>query len=321
MLTLRVLTQTRSCGHERRSAPPPPSKVPRGPDDQPVDRRGRGLGRAGRCRPLRRRIAARRLAPEAGRLDRRRSPPSSSSTAPSLLMGTVLLILLSIPFFGCFVGVFIGVLRDAEGGRGTLARAATLGWTLQLAVVAIGILSQTAVTWRGASGLDPHLVQFAYDLGTLVALRRERHGRRPRRRSHLGRHLPNRCPSPLAGGPRRGRGARSTWSSSPVWAAGPEPTRPATRPASVLSSGRCGWPRSPSRWPDTSAVPNPTPPVTSRTRRRKPPPDHPLGEVQVSPRRTGTYAGELGTIRGLQGHPGDEAHVALVVMVSCRTQR
>jgi hypothetical protein len=83
-----------------------------------------------------------------------------------LLWGTGL-ILLSIPFFGCFVGVFVGVLRDAEGGRGTLARAAMLGWTLQLAVVAVGIVSQTAVTWRGASGLDPHLVQFAYDLGTI----------------------------------------------------------------------------------------------------------------------------------------------------------
>jgi hypothetical protein len=84
----------------------------------------------------------------------------------ALLTGTAL-ILLSIPFFGCFVGVFTGVLRDAEGGRGTLARAATLGWTLQLAVVAIGIVSQAAVTWRGAEGLDPHLVQFGYDLGTL----------------------------------------------------------------------------------------------------------------------------------------------------------
>jgi hypothetical protein len=83
-----------------------------------------------------------------------------------LLAGTAL-ILLSIPFFGCFVGLFTGVLGEAEGGRGTLARAATLGWTLQFAIVAIGILSQAALTWRGTSGLDPHLVQFGYDLGTL----------------------------------------------------------------------------------------------------------------------------------------------------------
>jgi hypothetical protein len=83
-----------------------------------------------------------------------------------LLQGTGL-ILASIPFFGCFVGIFTGVLHEAEGGRGTLARAATLGWTLQFAVVAIGILSQAALTWRGAAGVDPHLVQFAYDLGTL----------------------------------------------------------------------------------------------------------------------------------------------------------
>jgi hypothetical protein len=34
-------------------------------------------------------------------------------------------------------------------------------------VVAIGIVSQAAVTWRGAAGLDPHLVQFGYDVGTL----------------------------------------------------------------------------------------------------------------------------------------------------------
>jgi hypothetical protein len=84
----------------------------------------------------------------------------------ALLTGTAL-ILLAIPFLGCFVGVLTGVLRDAEGGRGTLARAAALGWTLQLAIVAIGIVAQTAVTWRGAAGLDPHLVHFAYDLGTL----------------------------------------------------------------------------------------------------------------------------------------------------------
>jgi hypothetical protein len=84
----------------------------------------------------------------------------------SLLVGTAL-ILLSIPFFGCFVGLFTGVLRDAEGGRSTLACAATLGWTLLLAVVSVGVLSQTALTWRGASGLDPHLIQFGYDLSTL----------------------------------------------------------------------------------------------------------------------------------------------------------
>ncbi len=84
----------------------------------------------------------------------------------SLLVGTAL-ILLAIPFFGCFVGLFTGVLRDAEGGRTTLTSAATLGWTLLLAVVTIGVLSQTALTWQGASGLDSHLVQFGYDLSTL----------------------------------------------------------------------------------------------------------------------------------------------------------
>jgi len=84
----------------------------------------------------------------------------------SLLMGTAL-ILLAIPFFGCFVGLFTGVLRSAEGGGTTLTSAATLGWTLLLAVVSVGVLSQTALTWRGASGMDPHLVQFGYDLSTL----------------------------------------------------------------------------------------------------------------------------------------------------------
>ncbi len=84
----------------------------------------------------------------------------------SLLVGTAL-ILLAIPFFGCFVGLFTGVLRDAEGGRTTLTSAATLGWTLLLAVVTIGVLSQTALTWRGASGLDLHLVQFGYDFSAL----------------------------------------------------------------------------------------------------------------------------------------------------------
>ena len=59
------------------------------------------------------------------------------------------------------------MLRDAEGGRGTLTGAATLGWTLLLAVVSIGVLSQTVVIWRGAVALDPHLVRFGYDLSTL----------------------------------------------------------------------------------------------------------------------------------------------------------
>ena len=84
----------------------------------------------------------------------------------SLLVGTAL-ILLAIPFFGRFVGLFTGVLRRRGSGRTTLTNATTLGWTLLLAVVTIGVLSQTALTWRGASGLDPHLVQFGYDLSTL----------------------------------------------------------------------------------------------------------------------------------------------------------
>jgi hypothetical protein len=84
----------------------------------------------------------------------------------SLLIGTVLL-LLAIPCFGVFVGALSGTLREAEGGRGTLTGAATLGWTLLLAVVSIGVLSQTALVWRGADTLDPHLVRFGYDLSML----------------------------------------------------------------------------------------------------------------------------------------------------------
>ncbi len=84
----------------------------------------------------------------------------------SLLIGTVLL-LLAIPCFGLFVGVLSGTLRDAEGGRGTLSGAATLGWTLMLTVVSVGVLSQTALVWRGANAFDPQLIRFGYDLSTL----------------------------------------------------------------------------------------------------------------------------------------------------------
>ncbi len=66
--------------------------------------------------------------------------PKPDATAPDitdflvqhrsvLLFGTSL-ILLSIPFLGCFIGLLITMLRDAEGGRAPLAGAAGLGWML-----------------------------------------------------------------------------------------------------------------------------------------------------------------------------------------------
>ena len=84
-----------------------------------------------------------------------------------LLMGTAL-ILLSVPFFGCFIGLLGGMLRDAEGGRAPLAGAATLGWTLLLAVASIGTLTQAALTWRGVAQSDAAIVRFVYDLGSLT---------------------------------------------------------------------------------------------------------------------------------------------------------
>ncbi len=84
----------------------------------------------------------------------------------ALLLGTVL-ILLSVPFFGCFVGLLAGMLRDAEGGRAPLAGAATVGWILLLAIVSIGVLVQAALTWRGADRADALTVRFVYDVSSL----------------------------------------------------------------------------------------------------------------------------------------------------------
>lgn len=84
----------------------------------------------------------------------------------ALLFGTAL-ILLSVPFFGCFVGLLAGMLRDAEGGRAPLAGAATVGWVLLLAIASIGILVQVALTWRGADRADPGMVRFVYDVSSL----------------------------------------------------------------------------------------------------------------------------------------------------------
>ena len=85
----------------------------------------------------------------------------------STLLAGAVLILLSVPFFGCFVGLLAGRLRDAEGGRAPLAGAATVGWTLVLAIASVGILAQTALTWRGADQADPSMVRFVYDVSSL----------------------------------------------------------------------------------------------------------------------------------------------------------
>jgi hypothetical protein len=85
----------------------------------------------------------------------------------SLLLWGTALILLSIPFFGCFIGLLAGMLRDAEGGRAPLAGAATLGWTLLLAIASIGVLAQVALTWRGADQVDASTVRFVYDVSSL----------------------------------------------------------------------------------------------------------------------------------------------------------
>ena len=84
----------------------------------------------------------------------------------AVLFGTAL-ILLSVPFFGCFIGLLAGMLRDAEGGRAPLAGAATVGWILVLAIASIGILVQVALTWRGADQADPGMVRFVYDVSSL----------------------------------------------------------------------------------------------------------------------------------------------------------
>ncbi len=84
----------------------------------------------------------------------------------ALLFGTVLIVL-SVPFFGCFAGLLAGMLRDAEGGRAPLAVAATIGWVLLLAIAAIGVLAQAALTWRGADQADASMVRFVYDMASL----------------------------------------------------------------------------------------------------------------------------------------------------------
>ena len=84
----------------------------------------------------------------------------------ALLFGTVLIVL-SVPFFGCFAGLLAGMLREAERGRAPLAVAATIGWVLLLAIAAIGVLAQAALTWRGADQADASMVRFVYDLASL----------------------------------------------------------------------------------------------------------------------------------------------------------
>ena len=84
----------------------------------------------------------------------------------ALLVGTVLIVL-SVPFFGCFAGLLAGMLRDAERGRAPLAVAATIGWVLLLAIAAIGVLAQAALTWRGADQADASMVRFVYDMSSL----------------------------------------------------------------------------------------------------------------------------------------------------------
>ena len=83
-----------------------------------------------------------------------------------LLFGTSL-ILLSIPFLGCFIGLLIAMLREAEGGRAPLAGAAGLGWVLVLTIASIGILIQAALTWRGAAQADAATVRLVYDISSL----------------------------------------------------------------------------------------------------------------------------------------------------------
>ena len=58
-------------------------------------------------------------------------------------------------------------MRAAEGGRAPLAGAATVGWILLLTIASIGILVQTALTWRGAAQADPGMVRFVYDVSSL----------------------------------------------------------------------------------------------------------------------------------------------------------
>ena len=84
----------------------------------------------------------------------------------ALLFGTVLIVL-SVPFFGCFAGLLAGMLREAERGRAPLAVAATIGWVLLLAIAAIGVLAQAALTWRGADQADASMVRFVYDMASL----------------------------------------------------------------------------------------------------------------------------------------------------------
>lgn len=84
-----------------------------------------------------------------------------------ILLGTAIT-LLSVPFFGVFVGSIRSAMADRQGSGATLTTAAVFGWTLLVATVSVGLLTLSAITWRGADRFDASTVQFGYDTSTLA---------------------------------------------------------------------------------------------------------------------------------------------------------
>lgn len=65
---------------------------------------------------------------------------------------------------------FLGYLRDflaVEGGAPALANATFASWIALLAIILGGTVPLAAIVWRGAGGLDPALVQLAFDANNL----------------------------------------------------------------------------------------------------------------------------------------------------------
>ncbi len=84
----------------------------------------------------------------------------------SVLAG-ILLMFLAVPGLLMFLGYLWSLLARAEGPPAILAAAAATAWLLLFAIVGIGIIPLTAVTWRGTAGLPPDVVRLCADTATL----------------------------------------------------------------------------------------------------------------------------------------------------------
>lgn len=84
----------------------------------------------------------------------------------ALLVG-VLLATIAVGLLLWFLGYLRAFLAEAEGGGEPLASVTLAAWVALLVIVVAGAAPMTAVIWRGAGGVDPQIVRFAFDAANL----------------------------------------------------------------------------------------------------------------------------------------------------------